>query len=106
MQEINGIIYADIPTGPRVTAVQPLPDNELLLTFNNGEQRIFDTKPILHLRMFKPLASQELFNTVRVCFGTVAWGRTIDYCPDRLYEQSVPIAPPNVLDYPQKMSKK
>lgn len=91
MREVDGVIYADTPSAPDVRAVQPRPDYQLLLTYENGEQRLFDVKPLLTHKVFAPLASQELFDTVRVCFGTVAWGRTIDYCPDRLYEQSVPV---------------
>lgn len=75
---------------PRLTAVKPLPEYQLYLSFDNGEHRIFDARPLLSLKPFQVLASEGLFRTVRIAFGTVAWGQNLDYCPDTLYAQSVP----------------
>jgi len=77
--------------GPRVTEVVPNDNYELILTFNNGETRLFDAKQLLEMKVFAPLKSIEFFKSVKAEFGTVVWPQDIDYCPDTLYIQSVPM---------------
>lgn len=74
---------------PRVLAVTTSSDFTLLLVFNNGEQRIFDAKPLLSVQVFKKLKNPEFFKLAKVEYGTVVWPEDIDYCPDCLYEESV-----------------
>jgi len=78
------------PLGPRVMAVTPAADYMLLLTFTNGERRIFDAKPLLETAAFKPLINKSFFQSVKVAYGSVLWPQDIDYCPDTLYMESVP----------------
>ena len=54
---------------PYVATVQPLEDHELLLTFDNGEQRLFDAKPYLDKGVFKRLYKRSTFMGVRVVAG-------------------------------------
>ena len=84
-------IIKGAPLGPRVIEVVPNDNYELLLTFNNGEKRKFDAKQLLDMRVFAPLNNIAFFKSVKVKFGTVVWPKDIDYCPDTLYEQSVPM---------------
>ena len=77
------------PLGPRVSAVSPMEDYKLFLTFTNGEQRIFDAKPLLSIGVFKPLQNKQFFETVKVAYGSVLWPHNIDYCPDTLYLESI-----------------
>ncbi len=84
-------IIKGAPLGPRVIEVIPNDNYELLLTFNNGEKRKFDAKQLLDMRVFAPLNNIAFFKSVKVEFGTVVWPKDIDYCPDTLYEQSVPM---------------
>ena len=77
--------------GPRVIEVIPNDNFELLLTFNNGEKRIFDAHQIMYMETFAPLKNIEFFKLAKVEFGTVVWPRGIDYCPDVLYVQSKPV---------------
>ena len=77
------------PLPPRVTAVYPSLDYKLHLTFNNGERRVFDAKPLLSLGVFSPLKNRQFFESVRVEYGSIAWPNDIDYCPDTLYSESV-----------------
>lgn len=84
----SDIAFGPEPLGPRVTAVQPLPDYKLALTFGNGEQRVFDAAPLLDYPAFKPLKDKAFFALVRAQYGTVCWPGDIDYCPDTLYQQS------------------
>ena len=67
--------------------VKPLEDYKLLLTFDNNEKKIKDMKPYLDKGVFKKLNNVEIFNSVKIAFGTISWG-DIDMCADALYESS------------------
>jgi len=75
---------------PRVKTVVPKEDYTLLLSFNNGEQRLFDAKPLLSYPVFGALRDPDFFRLVKPAYGTVLWPDDIDYCPDTLYVESVP----------------
>ena len=77
--------------GPRVVSVVPDDDYKLLLTFTNGEKRLFDTQPLLNLPMYRRLQNRTFFLSASVAFGTVHWPFDIDCCPDSLYAKSVPV---------------
>jgi Protein of unknown function (DUF2442) len=70
---------------PRVTKTEPLPDYELLVTFDNGEKRKFSLLPYLQYPAFSLLRNIEFFKTARVAHGTVIWTDEIDISPDTLY---------------------
>ena len=74
-----------------VKAVQPIEDYQLLLTFENSEQGIFDMKPYLEKGIFCQLRDTRLFASVRMSFDTVEWNNGADLCPETLYAQSVKI---------------
>lgn len=67
-------------------------DYTLLLTFNNGEVKIFDMKPYLDLGIFKELKDLKLFKSVRKSFDTVEWPNEADIDPESLYNESNAIA--------------
>ncbi len=71
-----------------VTEVEPLEDYQLLLTFENGEKRIFDMKPYLDKGVFQELKDKKMFRTVRVCFDSIEWSNQADIDPEVLYENS------------------
>jgi hypothetical protein len=75
---------------PRVKEVEPLDNFKLHLVFENGEERIFDVRPYLEKGIFTELKAMNLFNSVRVNDGTVQWANEADFCPDMLFEDSVP----------------
>ena len=56
-----------------VIDVEPLNDYKLLLTFENGEKRIFDVSPYLDKGIFQELKNEEKFRTVRVSFDSIEW---------------------------------
>jgi len=85
---MDDIVYG-VPLGPRVKTVKPMDDYMLFLEFDNGEQRIFDVKPSFKYDVYKPILDIDVFNTVKVDYGTVVWLGDIDYCPDSLYARSV-----------------
>ena len=79
------------PLGPRVSAVSPIEGYRLLLTFNNGECRMFDAKALFALSVFKALQNKAFFESVKVANGSILWPNGIDYCPDTLYAESTAI---------------
>ncbi len=75
---------------PYVKSVKPQEDYLLLLTFENGEKRVFDLKPYLEKPVFKQLQNITLFKTVRVISGSVEWQGEVDLSYDTLYLESKP----------------
>ena len=77
---------------PRVKAVKPNSDYTITLTSTNGEVRRFDVGPYLETGIFLELKDKGLFNSVRPLLGSVQWKHGQDFCPDTLYEESVPVS--------------
>ena len=77
-----------------VVKVKALDNYMILLTFENGETRIFDVKSYLELGNFKKIRNKEMFDTVRVVLGTVEWSNGVDIDPEVLYEDSIAIVEP------------
>jgi len=77
---------------PRVTQVVPHDDYTLTLTFANAQVRTFDVKPYLGQGIFTELQDPAFFKSVRVSMGTLCWPGGQDFCPDTLYEKSLPVA--------------
>lgn len=73
---------------PKVVDVQPRDDFSLLLTFANGERRVFDVSPYLNNGVFRELADVRYFRRVRVESGYVTWPHEQDFCRDTLYLRS------------------
>jgi hypothetical protein len=74
---------------PRVKDVKPQSNYTVLLTFTNGEKKIFDVKPYLEKGIFRELKDASLFNSVKPFLGSIQWKNGQDFCPDTLYEDSV-----------------
>ncbi len=75
-----------------VKDVQSLQDYLFHLTFESGEQKVFDMKPYLNTGIFKALKDERLFNTAKVSFDTIEWENEADIDPETLYHESVPVA--------------
>ena len=76
---------------PYVKSVKPQENHSLLLTFENGEKRVFDLKPYFEKPVFKPLKNMALFKTARVVSGSVEWQGEVDLSFDTLYLESKPV---------------
>ncbi|HET6569431.1 MAG TPA: DUF2442 domain-containing protein [Rhodothermales bacterium] len=76
---------------PQIIEVEPREDFTLLLTFTNGEQRVFDMRPELETVVFSPLRDLSLFKQVKVVFGCLEWPGERDLAYDMLYVQSEPV---------------
>jgi hypothetical protein len=75
-----------------VVAVKALPNYQLDLTFENGEQRRFDMNRLMDLKPFNRLKDNSFFGA-HIAYGTVVWPGTIDIAPETLYADSVPLPP-------------
>lgn len=78
--------------GPRVREVKPEQGYRLLLTFTNGEKRVYDVSPLLGEGVFRELKDKSAFCSVQPWHGTVQWAGGQDICPDTLYEDSLPVS--------------
>lgn len=74
-----------------VVSVRPHPDFKLNLEFENGERRVFDMRPLLALKPWNRISNLNLFERVRVAYGTVVWPGGIDIAPETLYDDSIPL---------------
>src|SRR5258706_4209198 len=75
---------------PYVKSVKPQEDYCLLLTFENGEKRIFDLESYFDKPVFARLKNIALFKTARVVSGSVEWEGEVDLSYDTLYLESKP----------------
>ena len=73
----------------KIIKVKPLEDYKLELTFDNNVVKIKDMKSHLNDGVFKILRNKEIFNSVKISFGTISWNEDIDLCADYLYETSI-----------------
>lgn len=89
MYELNGFVYAnEKPEIIEITDVKPLDDMIMILTFSNGEQRLFDAT-ILTGPAFKPLADEAVFKNCKIIDGVVTWmDEEIDCAPEYMYAHS------------------
>jgi hypothetical protein len=76
---------------PKVIDVKPIEDYNLIVTFDNGEVKLYDVKPLIKGSWFGQLKNMELFNTVHVAGISIEWAGGQDVCPDDLYYSSIPI---------------
>ncbi|MGN1319292.1 MAG: DUF2442 domain-containing protein [Lachnospirales bacterium] len=85
----NGFVYGCQHTEiVEVTAIKALDDMIMLVTFSNGETRLFDAS-ILKGEVFKPLKNSDVFKAARIEYGVVTWADgTIDIAPEYMYKNS------------------
>ena len=70
---------------PRVQKVECKHGNHLIVTFSNGQIKLFDMQPYFDYPVFNDLKNTGFFNKAYVLHGTVAWNNEIDFDPDTLY---------------------
>jgi hypothetical protein len=75
------------PLPPKVIKVEPLDDWKLKLSFDNGEERIFNMKPY-RFGVFARLEEVDYFERVRVVDGSISWPHGQDLAYDMLYVES------------------
>ena len=65
-------------------------DYTLLLTFQDGQKKVYDARPLLEKPIYSRLESLPFFLSARAECGTVVWSDDVDIAPEHLYEYSVP----------------
>lgn len=75
---------------PKAIDVKPIENYNLLVTFENGEKRIYDVKPLIKGDWFGQLKDINIFNSVRIAGLSIEWAGGQDVCPDDLYYSSIP----------------
>lgn len=90
----------------RLAAVAPQRDFTLLLTYEDGEQRVYDMKPFLEKGgVFAQFRDYEEFKRVYLddehvvawdidptVDSNVVWNNKVDICPDGCYVDSMPLS--------------
>ncbi len=86
---LNGIVYGGKPRERiSVSDVRIMPDRIMLITFSNGETRLFDATD-LKGEVFEPLRDEYVFSHALVDHGVVTWNNgEIDCSPEFMYEHS------------------
>ena len=70
-----------------VSDVKPRAD----YTFENGEKRVYDARPLLKKPLCAELNQLSFFMKARAAWGTVVWSDDVDIAPEHLYACSVPV---------------
>ncbi len=61
----------------------------MLVTFSNGEKRIFDASKLLQYPIYKQLEDYEVFKSARLQNGIIVWNNgKIDISPETVYINS------------------
>ena len=76
---------------PVVIDAKYLSDYRILITFDNGEERIADLAGKLSLGVFKPLKDKKYFKKFFVDGWTISWPNGADIAPETLYEEGEPL---------------
>jgi len=74
-------------TYPRISKVMPRHGKTLLVTFENGEQKVYDCTPLLKSEVFRPLQNETLFRCAHVDsngYGII-WNDDIDLAESELW---------------------
>ncbi len=85
----NGFVCGEIPMDSvKISCVKPLSNMIILLTFSNGETRLFDAT-VLNGEAFEPLKDDNVFKNPTIDHGVVTWlNGEIDISPEFMYENS------------------
>ncbi len=75
------------PTYPRVRTVRARANWQLLVSFDNGQERLYDCRPLLQQEAFQPLTDEAFFHQVRPePHGyAVIWSDDIDLAESELW---------------------
>jgi len=72
---------------PKIKAVTPLPDKKLLVQFVDGEDKVYDCRPLIEQGPFSALRNESLFRQVKVDGGGygISWSDSIDLSESELW---------------------
>ena len=75
------------PAYPRIRRVRPRNGKTLLVTFENGEQKVYDCTPLLQSEVFRPLQDEALFRCAHADphgYGII-WNDAIDLAESEVW---------------------
>ncbi len=70
-------------------AVKCLRDYKLLITFSNGEKKIYNAQDDIHQGVLTKLQNKTFFAQAKIARGSVVWNDEIDIAPETLYAESI-----------------
>lgn len=85
----------------KVVAVSPANNSCLIVFFENGEVKVFDTKPLINkFDEFKALLNPDIFNLVKVEVGGygISWNDDLDCSEGELYDNGI-VIPLSIEDF-------
>lgn len=74
---------------PKATDVTPLPEYQLLISFENKEKRLLDFKPYLDTRPYEKLKDPDLFIKAKISGTKIEWRPLLDIDICDIYSESV-----------------
>lgn len=86
----DGIAYAGtLSHGVRIIDARVVNDLSMLVTFSNGETRLFDASKLLESPAFSALSDKRVFEDFAIDHGVICWlDGQIDIAPESVYEDS------------------
>ena len=82
---------------PKPLEVKPLQNFRLWLRFDDETTGEVDLSDLAGRGVFNAWNNQEFFNLVRIgSHGEIAWGETLDLCPDSVYMRLTNKSPQDV----------
>ncbi len=91
MYVLNDIVYAEDFSNKdiKINEIKIISELCLLITFSNGEKRIFDAKYLIKYPIYKKLEDFEVFKNAYVENGIIVWDNgSINIAPDTVYKNS------------------
>ena len=85
----NGFVHGETDSDSiKISSVKVLPDRIMLITFSNGETRVFDSS-ILDGPVFERLNDEEVYLHPVIEHGVVTWADgNLDCAPEYMYLHS------------------
>ncbi len=91
MRILNDIAYADDYNSEnlKVISIDIISELCMLVTFSNGEKRIFDLIELVNYPAYQKLKDYDLFKQAYIENGIIVWDNgNIDIAPETIYKNS------------------
>lgn len=90
MYILNDVVYAnDNEVELKVKEFKIIAELYMLVTFSNGEKRVFDLKPLTKYPIYKALENYNIFKEAYIENGVLVWQNgEIDISPETIYKES------------------
>lgn len=75
----------------RIKDIKALDDYILLVTFKNGDKKLFNFKPYLESEVFKHLKDKDKFNRVYLSCGFATWDANTDFSASTMFIEGIDV---------------